>query len=99
MWLFVSFLVCLAEMSVAVPKEELRELELSVVSFNVENLFDESHDTGKDDWAFLPLSAKKNARHHEGCLRKRSLKYRRQCLELDWNREAIEKKIELMLTL
>ena len=41
--------------------------ELSLMSYNVENLFDNKDDIGKDDKAFLPASLKRGSYHKGHC--------------------------------
>ena len=36
---------------------------LTVMTYNVENLFDSLDDPGKDDETYLPIEVKKTARH------------------------------------
>ena len=59
---------------------------VKVVFYNVENLFDYSHDEGKRDWTFLPLGYPGKRR---GCERISDRFFRQMCLETDWNRERI----------
>ena len=40
---------------------------ITVMSYNVENLFDSLDDPGKDDKAYLPYSLKQNKDHIEAC--------------------------------
>ena len=44
----------------------------SVMTFNVENLFDNQDDVGKDDKAYLPASLKTNIDHQKSCMKIRS---------------------------
>ena len=67
--------------------------EISLMTYNVENLFDNKDDIGKDDKAFLPLSFKKNSYHKGHCKSIEVKKWRNECLYLDWSEEAKEKKI------
>jgi len=67
--------------------------EISLMTYNVENLFDTKDDMGKDDKAFLPASFKKNAYHKGHCRGIEVKKWRDECLYLDWNEEAKTKKI------
>jgi hypothetical protein len=41
--------------------------DVTVMSFNVQNLFDNVDDPGKDDKAYLPLAAKQNESHIAAC--------------------------------
>ena len=67
--------------------------EISLMSYNVENLFDNKDDIGKDDKAFLPASFKRGSYHKGHCKKIEVKKWRDECLYLDWNEEAKTKKI------
>ena len=66
----------------------------SVMTMNVENLFDTKDDYGKDDKAFLPLSKKSSQNHINSCQRIRVNKWKNECLFLDWNDEAKNAKLQ-----
>lgn len=68
--------------------------EISVMTFNVENLFDSKDDPGVNDESFLPLALKQNAVHQERCAKITNEFYRRECLELDWNENVIHQKMK-----
>lgn len=57
---------------------------LRIMTYNVENLFDASHDPGKNDWAYLPSSMKSKPYIKKKCLHIHSPYYRKQCLNKDW---------------
>lgn len=68
---------------------------VSLMTYNLENLFDTIHDKGKEDWTYLPLSYKRS--HPEVIQYCKSLKnkyYRKTCLKLDWSQETFRKKVE-----
>ena len=67
--------------------------ELSLMSYNVENLFDTEDDFLKDDKAFLPVTKKKHVYHIGACNKIEVKKGRDECLYLDWSEEAKTKKI------
>ena len=67
--------------------------EISLMTYNVENLFDTKDDIGKDDKAFLPASMKRNVYHQGACQGIRVKKWREECLNLDWNEDAKNNKI------
>lgn len=68
--------------------------KIKVMTYNVENLFDLEHDLGKDDWAYLPLAVKrKMPEHRAACNKVTNPTWRDECLNLDWNRTALNKKI------
>jgi len=63
------------------------------MTFNVENLFDTTHDEGKDDYTFLPLAMKDTPEVRAACAKASSAGYRRECLKLDWSDDVLEKKL------
>lgn len=67
---------------------------VSVMVFNVENLFDTKHDEGTEDFTFLPLSLKKDEKIKAGCASNSSAYRRQECFENDWNDEVLEKKMK-----
>ncbi len=62
--------------------------EITLMTFNVENLFDHLDDPGKRDETFLPLSQKKPSM----CKSIKVKKWKKQCLELDWSEEVQKAK-------
>ena len=71
--------------------------DITVMSFNVENLFDSKDNPQKSDDTYLPFSKKSNERHIEKCQKIQVKKWRDDCLFLDWNETVIEKKISNIL--
>jgi endonuclease/exonuclease/phosphatase family metal-dependent hydrolase len=68
---------------------------VSVMTYNVENLFDTLKDEGKNDYAFLPKAEKdRSAKLRAGCDTMTTDYYRKECLELDWNKDVLEEKLE-----
>ena len=65
----------------------------TIMSFNVENLFDNADDPDKDDKAYLPLAAKQNAAHVSACNEIEVERWRDECLYLDWSDEAVAFKL------
>ncbi|RME14140.1 MAG: hypothetical protein D6797_09540 [Bdellovibrio sp.] len=63
--------------------------EITIMTYNVENLFDTEHDRGKDDWDFLP---KNYPGKKSGCARK-SPNYRFRCLKSDWTPDKLQIKL------
>ncbi|HVJ65873.1 MAG TPA: endonuclease/exonuclease/phosphatase family protein [Bdellovibrionota bacterium] len=66
---------------------------VSLMTFNVENLFDARDDAGKNDETFLPLATKKRASHIKKCNKIEVEKWREECLQLDWSEAAVAQKI------
>lgn len=70
---------------------------ISLMTYNVENLFDTSHDEGKDDYTYLPQSLKKGAlkdQVNKSCRSLSSPVWRKDCFELDWNDELLGIKMQ-----
>ncbi len=65
---------------------------ISIMTFNVENLFDARHDSGKYDYTYLPKELKNTRKHKEYCDTLKSPKWRRECMELDWTEQAVDSK-------
>lgn len=70
--------------------------EISVMSFNVENLFDTVKTPGHNDETYLPLSLKKrDASLRKACEDNNDSTYRRnECLGTDWTQDALDAKLE-----
>lgn len=67
---------------------------VSVMTYNVENLFDWQHDKGKNDLTYLPKAEKQNAAQRYVCSGMRREKWRDQCLNYDWSEPNVRKKME-----
>lgn len=66
---------------------------LSIMTFNVQNLFDTDDDPGKDDKAYLPIEAKQSSSHREACDAIDVQSWRAECRELDWDEELLARKL------
>ncbi|MBE8221697.1 MAG: endonuclease/exonuclease/phosphatase family protein [Bdellovibrionales bacterium] len=69
---------------------------VSIMAYNVENLFDTLHDKGTRDFSYLP----KKDKHLfvKECNKINNSYYRRTCLNLDWNKNILSKKINNLAT-
>jgi len=66
---------------------------VSVLTFNVENLFDTEHDEGKSDETFLPAATKEDPVVANNCRIKATSAYREEeCLEKNWNDRVLARK-------
>ncbi len=73
----------------------LHAKSFTIMSYNVENLFDTLHDDGKNDYTWLPLKLKQSSIEiQQYCSSMRSSHYRRNCLELDWSMNTYKAKIK-----
>jgi Endonuclease/Exonuclease/phosphatase family len=69
---------------------------ITVMTFNVANLFDNRDDPDKDDKAYLPLTAKQGEAHIVACNEIAFESFRDECLNLDWTDAAVEKKLSVL---
>lgn len=71
---------------------------ISVMTWNVENLFDTVHDAGKNDWTFLPLD-QKDEKIQQAC-KETSIKerYYKECISKDWNETFLKEKLQRLAT-
>ncbi len=69
---------------------------VSIMTFNVQNLFDNVDDPDKDDKAYLPIEAKQNDAHIAECNEIEVDSWRDECLNLDWSDDAIDFKLGVL---
>jgi len=67
---------------------------ISVMQYNVENLFDTRDDPNRDDETFLPLKKKRNPKHKKRCQRIAVKAWKEQCLKWDWSDKNLRLKME-----
>ena len=79
-----------------VVKASAAPLAVTVMTFNVQNLFDNDDDADKDDKAYLPIEAKQNAAHVAACNKIEVASWRDECLNLDWSNAAIGHKLTVL---
>ncbi len=68
--------------------------ELSVMTFNVENLFDTEQDADREDYTYLPLSLKQTKAHRDHCRQMKVPRFKEECLTQDWNDEFLDSKMK-----
>ena len=78
------------------PHETADWPTVSIMTFNVENLFDTADDPAKDDRDYLPLEAKQTDAHRAGCATLRFESWRDRCLNIDWNETVLERKLSVV---
>ena len=86
----------LLQIDLDLPVEAPHPAGVTIMSFNVQNLFDNVDDPGKDDKAYLPLAAKQNADHTEACNDIEVDSWRDECLYLDWSDAALDHKLDVL---
>lgn len=78
------------------PEQKPSTHAVTVMSFNVQNLFDNDDDPNKDDKAYLPLQAKQNDAHRAECATIEVDSWRDECLNLDWSDAALQHKLTVL---
>ena len=68
--------------------------EISIMEFNVENLFDTKHDVNREDYTFLPRTEKSKPEVKAYCLAQNSAHRREECFETDWNEDVVKIKLQ-----
>jgi hypothetical protein len=66
---------------------------VTIMTFNVENLFDNNDDPGKNDNTYFSLQDKQTDGHRADCESIPVQRWRDQCLYWDWNDEIVVKKL------
>ena len=69
---------------------------VTIMAFNVENLFDNVDDPGKDDKTYLPGEVKQLPAHVAECETIAVASWRESCLSLDWSDATIEHKLDVV---
>lgn len=102
----LSIISSLLLLVVSIAKAEYQPLNLrlnesdsriSIVSYNVENLFDTKHDQDKEDWEFLPLKNEDGSVNQvklKGCNSISNASRRKQCLGVDWTDDKLQIKLQ-----
>jgi endonuclease/exonuclease/phosphatase family metal-dependent hydrolase len=86
-FLLLSFLILNVSLTEARP--------VSVMTYNLENLFDTKHDAGKSDWTWLPLIFKQSNKEAQAyCASMTNEYYKKSCLTLDWSKRVMNQKIK-----
>ena len=84
----LALFACSAEQATPPPVTSV-----TLMSFNVQNLFDNQDDPDKDDKAYLPIEAKQTEAHKAACNEISVESWRAECLQLDWSDQAIDVKL------
>ena len=72
------------------------EASLTIMTFNVENLFDNVDDPGKEDHTYLAMTDKQSDEHKATCAEIEVARWREQCLDWDWSDSIIEQKLSVV---
>jgi len=90
----VGFLVLFIVSCSTTPKAYgPKDNAVTVMAYNVENLFDTQQDANREDYTFLPLRIKQTEDHRIQCQSVASSFRRRECLGMDWNENILNTKL------
>jgi len=83
---------CAAPEHATAPTAETR---VSLMTWNVENLFDTQHDAGKQDYTFVPLSEKRaHPEYLAACATIEVQRWREECEQTDWTEALLAEKLK-----
>jgi len=89
-----GFILKCALLALMLPSLAFAAQSFTVMSYNVENLFDTKHDEGKKDFTYLPLAVKKaNPEVFNYCRTIQVPPWREECYTLDWSEKIFKAKI------
>jgi endonuclease/exonuclease/phosphatase family metal-dependent hydrolase len=67
---------------------------ITLMTWNVENLYDAEDDPQKQDETYLPLQIKKQIPNHfKDCKKLNAKSWQKQCVEWDWNDSVVSEKL------
>jgi hypothetical protein len=69
---------------------------VTIMTFNVQNLFDNNDDEGKDDRAYFALEDKQTDEHKKACAEITVERWRDECLYWDWSDSNIDGKLRAL---
>lgn len=93
--ILVTTLTSLTSCTSSTVRNKDNPSSISVMSYNLENLFDTQHDEGKNDYTFLPKSLKKaDLAIEAGCEDTDSAYRKDECLNTDWNDKILDLKMK-----
>ena len=67
--------------------------KVSVMTYNLENLFDAQKNSKRDD-TYLPIQLKQSKSHKAKCNKIKGRHYKKDCLELDWSEGRYREKLK-----
>jgi endonuclease/exonuclease/phosphatase family metal-dependent hydrolase len=94
--LFVSALLATGCAQKPADRAAAEAAPVTIMTFNVENLFDTRDDPGKDDRTYLPLAMKQTAEHKAACAQVEVPHWREQCLNWDWSEQILQRKLNVL---
>lgn len=90
----LPILACL--LAACEPDQVSSNHAVTIMTFNVENLFDNVDDPLKDDRDYLPIEQKQTEAHRADCATVEVESWRNRCLTVDWDDETLERKLQVV---
>jgi len=69
---------------------------ITIMTFNVENLFDAKDDPDRADRDYLPIELKQSDEHKAACAELRFESWQNRCLNIDWNEDIVDRKLAVI---
>lgn len=69
---------------------------ITLMTFNVENLFDAMDDPDRADRDYLPIELKQSEEHKAACAELRFESWQDRCLNIDWNEDVVNRKLAVI---
>ena len=66
---------------------------VTLMTYNVENMFDNRDDAGKNDNTYFPSERKQHQEHKDQCATIAVEKWRNECLHWDWSDDVVNTKL------
>ena len=90
------FLIAIVILAGCNEEQPAAAQSLTIMTFNVENLFDNTDDPLKDDGDYLPIELKQTPEHQAACAELRFESWRNRCLTTDWSDAVVARKLEVV---
>ena len=91
---FIGFVIAALALSACNGQETPPAVHsVTIMTFNVENLFDAIDDPEKDDRDYLPIAQKQTEAHRAACAELRFDSWRNRCLTVDWSESIVQRKL------
>lgn len=94
MILFAIFLKIIFDFTAYGNQSQTVENSISVMTYNVESLFDNIPNESNEDYTFIPYKLKSNAEHRNKCKALGNYHWQKECLYLNWDQSALKSKLE-----
>ncbi len=93
-FLFLTIILLISACS-STEKWKSSPNDITIMTYNVQNLFDTVHDEGKNDYAYLPKAVKdNNPQFLAECDSMKKASWKSSCINSNWSPDVLERKME-----